>query len=89
MIPTQTDSGYKLEINNNMDISSCQKIYPDGFNCFDLTRTKKDQLLISKAPEMLAMLELMVKEFDVEFTNKYQFDLHQKAKQLIKEAKEL
>ena len=45
--------------------------------------------LISKAPEMLEMLEMLVKEFDVEFTNQYQFDLHSKAKQLIKEATEI
>ena len=84
MIPTQTDSGYKLEI-NNMDISSCQKIYPDGFNCFDLTRSvsKKDQLLISKAPEMLEMLEYFVENNMLSITGE------EMAKQLIKEATEL
>jgi hypothetical protein len=51
--------------------------------------TNYNALLISKAPEMLEMLEKMVNEFDVEFTNQYQFDLHESAKQLIKEATEI
>ena len=53
------------------------------------SEAKANALLISKAPEMLEMLKKMVNEFDVEFTNQYQFDLHSKAKQLIKEATEI
>jgi len=68
---------------NDVRIETVGKMWINhGWN----VQSDSDALLISKAPEMLEMLKTLVKEFDVEFTNQYQFDLHSRAKQLIKEA---
>jgi len=75
-------------VNNDGEISGWNGEYI--CDCHVLSKIDSyNVLLILKAPEMLDMLERMIKEFDVEFINQYQFDLHQQAKYLIKSATEL
>jgi len=47
---------------------------------------KVNAKLISVAPEMLEMLQLMIDEFDAEHATVYGFELCVKAKELIKKA---
>ena len=52
-------------------------------------QAQANALLISKAPEMLEMLERLVMEFEIDNATEYQCNLMWEAKKLIKEATEL
>jgi hypothetical protein len=55
----------------------------------ELKETQANQLLCSKAPEMLEMLQKIVKSYDFQNENKYYNPEIEQARKLIKEATEL
>jgi len=69
------------------NMENTRKICVSRVNNYD--ESLANLLLISKAPEMLEMLEKLIKEFDAEHATQYGCELMYLAKQLIKEATEI
>ena len=85
-----TQKGTCYGIYSTSDDLEAIALVPKDYVLHDKDQNNKaNALLISKAPEMLEMLQLLINEFEYDNATEYQCNLIFKTKQLIKEATEL